>query len=146
MNKKIKIAIIEDDIAIVQMYKTKFESEGYSVETAGDGFTGLDLISAFEPDIVLLDLMMPNMNGLDMLQKLRNQPGGHDTKVVVLTNMGDTESATKVFKMSADDYIVKAEMTPKEVAERVKNLLIKFGIIDPTTIPSSMPLPTSESI
>lgn len=130
MSKKIKIAIIEDDIAIVQMYRTKFETEGYDVETAGDGITGLGLIESFEPDIILLDLMMPNMNGLEMLQKLRNQPGGHEAKVVVLTNMGDTESATKVFKMAADDYIVKAEMTPKQVAERVKTLLVKFGITE----------------
>jgi two-component system, OmpR family, response regulator AdeR len=121
--KKVKVAIIEDDIAIVQMYRTKFENEGYEVATAADGMSGLELLESFEPDIILLDLMMPNMNGLDMLQKLRNQPGGRDAKVVVLTNMGDTETATKVYKMAADDYIVKAEMTPKQVAERVKNLL-----------------------
>lgn len=121
--KKVKVAIIEDDIAIVQMYRTKFETEGYEVATAPDGEAGLELLSTFEPDIILLDLMMPNMNGLDMLQKLRNQPGGRDAKVVVLTNMGDTETATRVYKMAADDYIVKAEMTPKQVAERVKALL-----------------------
>lgn len=124
-DKKIKVAIIEDDIAIVQMYRTKFETEGYEVETAGDGHTGLELIESFEPDIILLDLMMPNMNGLDMLQQLRGMPGGREAKVVVLTNMGDTETATRVFKMAADDYIVKAEMTPKQVAERVKALLSK---------------------
>ncbi len=122
---KTKVAIIEDDIAIVQMYRTKFETEGYDVSTAPDGVSGLELIESFEPDIVLLDLMMPNMNGLDMLSRLRSQPNGRDAKVVVLTNMGDTETATKVFKMAADDYIVKAEMTPKQVAERVKTLLDK---------------------
>lgn len=122
---KVKVAIIEDDIAIVQMYRTKFENEGYEVATAQDGVAGLELLTDFQPDIVLLDLMMPNMNGLDMLSKLRNQPGGRQTKVVVLTNMGDTETATKVYKMAADDYIVKAEMTPKQVAERVKVLLAK---------------------
>jgi DNA-binding response OmpR family regulator len=121
--KKIKVAIIEDDMAIVQMYRTKFENEGYEIATAPDGESGLELLHTYEPDIILLDLMMPNMNGLDMLQKLRNQPGGRDAKVVVLTNMGDTETATRVYKMAADDYIVKAEMTPKQVAERVKNLL-----------------------
>lgn len=125
MSTKAKIAIIEDDMAIVQMYRTKFETEGYDVETAGDGATGLDLIESFSPDVVLLDLMMPGMNGLDMLQKLRNQPGGGEAKVIVLTNMGDTETATKVYKMAADDYIVKAEMTPKQVTERVKALLDK---------------------
>jgi len=125
MSTKIKVAIIEDDIAIVQMYRTKFETEGYDVSTAADGVSGLELIESFEPDIVLLDLMMPNMNGLDMLSRLRSQPNGRNAKVVVLTNMGDTETATKVFKMAADDYIVKAEMTPKQVAERVKALLAK---------------------
>jgi DNA-binding response OmpR family regulator len=123
--KKVKVAIIEDDIAIVQMYRTKFENEGYEVATAPDGVSGLELIDTFAPDIVLLDLMMPNMNGLDMLSRLRSQPNGRDAKVVVLTNMGDTETATKVYKMAADDYIVKAEMTPKQVAERVKVLLDK---------------------
>jgi DNA-binding response OmpR family regulator len=125
MSSKIKVAIIEDDMAIVQMYRTKFESEGYDVATAPDGQAGLDLIEKIEPDIVLLDLMMPNMNGLEMLKQLRSQAGGRDMKVVVLTNMGDTETATKVYKMAADDYIVKAEMTPKQVAERVKALLAK---------------------
>jgi len=123
MSTKAKIAIIEDDIAIVQMYRTKFESSGYTVETAGDGLTGLQLITAFKPDVILLDLMMPNMSGLDMLSNLRRQPGGREAKVVVLTNMGDTETATKVYKMAANDFIVKAEMTPKEVEERVEKLL-----------------------
>lgn len=125
--QKTKVAIIEDDMAIVQMYRTKFENEGYDVATAPDGQAGLELIDSFQPDIVLLDLMMPNMNGLDMLQRLRSQPNGRDAKVVVLTNMGDTETATKVYKMAADDYIVKAEMTPKQVAERVKTLLGNGG-------------------
>jgi two-component system response regulator MprA len=123
--KKVKVAIIEDDIAIVQMYRTKFENEGYDVATAPDGAGGLELIESFDPDIILLDLMMPNMNGLDMLSRLRSQAGGREAKVVVLTNMGDTETATRVYKMAADDYIVKAEMTPKQVAERVKLLLSK---------------------
>jgi len=124
---KTKVAIIEDDMAIVQMYRTKFETEGYDVATAEDGASGLELNDSFSPDIILLDLMMPNMNGLDMLQRLRSQPNGREAKVVVLTNMGDTETATKVYKMAADDYIVKAEMTPKQVAERVKVLLAKGG-------------------
>jgi len=122
-DKKVKVAIIEDDMAIVQMYRTKFETEGYDVATAPDGIAGLQLIEQFKPDIVLLDLMMPNMNGLDMLKTLRSSAEGREAKVVVLTNMGDTETATKVYKMAADDYIVKAEMTPKQVADRVKALL-----------------------
>ncbi len=118
-----KVAIIEDDASIVQMYQIKFQTEGFDVQTAGDGLAGLALIESFQPDIVLLDLMMPYMNGLDMLSKLRSTDVGSKTKVIVLTNMGDTETATRVFKMSANDYIVKAELTPKQVVERVQRLL-----------------------
>lgn len=121
--KQTKIAIIEDDIAVVQMYRLKFEAEGYDVQTAGDGLQGLELVKTFKPDVVLLDLMMPNMGGLQMLDKLRESPETKDTRVIVLTNMGDTETAQKVYKMAATDYIVKAELTPREVAERVKKLL-----------------------
>ena len=122
---KPKVAIIEDDPAIIQMYKLKFETEGYDVQTAGDGLEGLALIETFMPNAVLLDLMMPNMNGMEMLSKLRSMANGREVKVLVLTNMGDTETATKVYKMAADDYIVKAEMTPLQGVERVRNLLKK---------------------
>lgn len=118
-----KVAIIEDDFSIVQMYQLKFQTEGFDVQTAGDGESGLALIDSYKPDIVLLDLMMPNMNGLEMLSKLRSSGEGSKMKVIVLTNMGDTETATRVFKMSANDYIVKAELTPKQVVERVQKLL-----------------------
>lgn len=120
---KPKIAIIEDDIAIVQMYRTKFGDSGYEVETAGDGITGLQLIAGFHPDVILLDLMMPKMNGFEMLSTLRRKPESKNIKVVVLTNMGDTETAAKIYKMGADDYIVKAKMTPKQVEERVHKLV-----------------------
>lgn len=124
-NGKIKIAIIEDDIAIVEMYRTKFEHLGYAVETAGDGKTGIALIEDFKPDVVLLDLMMPNVTGFDLLSELRRNPLIAHTKIIVLTNMGDTETATRVYKMTADDFIVKAESTPQQVADRVKALLAK---------------------
>lgn len=120
---KTKIAIIEDDIAIVQMYRTKFELEGYDVQTAGDGVSGLSLVKESKPEVVLLDLMMPGMGGVDMLSNLKRDPELKDTKVIVLTNMGDTETANKVFKLGATDFIVKAEMTPRQVSEKVKKVL-----------------------
>ena len=121
--KNATIAIIEDDLAIVEMYRTKFEKEGYVVETAGDGKTGMQLIQDVKPDIVLLDLMMPEVTGFDVLTELRRSASGHPFKVIVLTNMGDTETATRVYKMAADDFIVKAESTPSQVLERVETLL-----------------------
>jgi DNA-binding response OmpR family regulator len=125
MATKTKIAVVEDDAAIVQMYRLKFEAEGFEVKTAGDGMAGLKLIDEFNPDIVLLDLMMPGMNGIDVLAHLRKDAKTKDLKVVVLTNMGDAETASKVFAMKATDYIVKAEMTPKEVSQKIKQLLGK---------------------
>lgn len=119
MAKK-KIAIIEDDIAIVQMYRLKFETEGFQVETAGDGAAGLALIKSFQPDVVLLDLMMPIMTGDIMLEKLRREPGGGKVKVIVLTNMGESEAPKAVRDLGVNRFIVKADMTPRDVAEIVK--------------------------
>jgi two-component system response regulator VicR len=120
MTKTTKIAIIEDDQAISQMYRIKFETEGYTVETAENGKTGLQLIDSMRPDIILLDLMMPEMNGDEMLQKLRATPWGKDIKVIILTNMGEQEAPAEIKQLNVRRFIVKAEMTPRQVAEMVK--------------------------
>lgn len=118
-----KVAIVEDDIAIAQMYRIKFESEGYNVETAENGIIGLEMIDDFRPDIVLLDLMMPEMNGDEMLAKLRKLDWAKDLPVIILTNMGESEAPSTLKDLNVDSYIVKAEMTPKQVADLVKTKL-----------------------
>jgi DNA-binding response OmpR family regulator len=118
-----KIAIIEDDQAIAQMYRLKFETEGYQVETAEDGSIGLTLVEHMKPDIVLLDIMMPVMAGDEMLEKLRATTWGKDVKVIILTNMGEQEAPEKIKKLGVSAFIVKAEMTPRQVAELVKTTL-----------------------
>ena len=118
-----KVAIIEDDIAISQMYRLKFETEGYEVQTADNGKVGLELIEAFSPDIVLLDLMMPEMTGDEMLIELRKKPWGKDVLVIILTNMGEEEAPVSLKSLHVHSFIVKAEMTPRQVAERVKAAL-----------------------
>lgn len=123
MAAKPKITVVEDDVAIVQMYRMKFEDEGYDVTTAGDGQAGLKVVEEFEPDILLLDLMMPIMDGAEMLKKLRAQPWGKNTKVIVLTNMGESEVSPEIRKLGVVDFIVKADMTPKQVADRVSQIL-----------------------
>ena len=115
-----KIAIIEDDQAISQMYLFKFEAEGYIVETAGNGKLGLELAEHMKPDIILLDLMMPEMNGDEMLEKLRATDWGKGIKVVVLTNKGEQEIPEKVKQLGVEAVILKADMTPRQVAELVK--------------------------
>lgn len=118
-----KIAIVEDDQAISQMYRMKFEQEGYSVETAENGKLGLELSEKMKPDIILLDLMMPEMNGDKMLELLRKKAWGKNTKVVILTNMGEQEIPEDVKKLGVSAVVLKADMTPRQVAELVKKQL-----------------------
>jgi DNA-binding response OmpR family regulator len=118
-----KIAIIEDDAAISQMYRIKFETEGYDVDTAENGKLGLELIDKMKPDMVLLDLMMPEMNGDEMLQKLRKTAFGSDVKVIILTNMGESEAPAIIKELGVLAFIVKANMTPRQVADLVKKHL-----------------------
>jgi DNA-binding response OmpR family regulator len=118
-----KVAIVEDDIAISQMYRIKFEAEGYEVETAENGRLGLELAEQMKPDIILLDLMMPEMNGDEMLTKLRKTSWGKNIKVVVLTNMGEQEIPDEVKQLGVVAVILKADMTPRQVAELVKKQL-----------------------
>jgi DNA-binding response OmpR family regulator len=117
----VKVAIIEDDQAISQMYRIKFESEGYNVDTAENGKLGLELCEKMVPDIILLDLMMPEMNGDEMLALLRKSTWGAKIKVVILTNMGEQEIPEGVKELGVSAIILKADMTPRQVAELVKN-------------------------
>jgi DNA-binding response OmpR family regulator len=120
-----KVAIIEDDAAISQMYRIKFEAEGYQVETAENGKLGLELAEAMRPDIILLDLMMPVMTGEEMLAALRKSDWGKDIRVIILTNRGEQEIPPEVKELGVDALILKAAMTPRQVAELVKTHLAK---------------------
>jgi DNA-binding response OmpR family regulator len=118
-----KIAIIEDDEAISQMYRLKFEAEGYKVETAENGKLGLELAQKMQPNIILLDLMMPVMSGEEMLAKLRATDWGKNIKVIILTNRGEQEIPPEVQNLGVSALILKANMTPRQVAELVKSKL-----------------------
>lgn len=118
-----KVAIIEDDEAISQMYRIKFEGEGYQVETAENGKLGLELCQEMRPDIVLLDLMMPIMTGEEMLAKMRKTPWGKKIRVIILTNRGEQEIPPEVKELGVDAIILKAAMTPRQVAQLVQERL-----------------------
>ena len=118
-----KIAIIEDDAAIAQMYRMKFEAEGFTVETAENGRLGLALAQEMMPDVILLDLMMPEMNGDEMLSQMRSTDWGKDIKVIILTNMGEQEAPESLKTLNVSAFIVKADMTPRQVAELVEQYI-----------------------
>ncbi len=117
------IAIIEDDQAISQMYRFKFEAEDFTVQTAENGKLGLELIQKMKPNIILLDLMMPEMTGDEVLAKMRASDWGKDIKVIILTNMGEQEIPENVKKLGVSGIILKANMTPRQVADLVKKNL-----------------------
>lgn len=118
-----KIAIIEDDAAISQMYRMKFEATGFDVELADNGERGIALVESFQPDIILLDLQMPQMNGDEALMEIRTHDWGKDIPVIILTNLGEEEAPKTLKTLGVHSYIVKADLTPRQVVDRVKEAL-----------------------
>ena len=118
-----KIAIIEDDSVISQMYRMKFEADGFDVQLANDGKKGVALVEHFAPDLILLDLQMPDMTGDEALKSIRKAPWGAHIPVIILTNLGEEEAPKGIRALGIHSYIVKAELTPRQVVQRVKDAL-----------------------
>jgi DNA-binding response OmpR family regulator len=118
-----KIAVIEDEIPIRELYSAKLSLSGYEVRTAKNGREGLTLVKDFQPDLILLDIRMPEMNGDQMLLKMREQDWGADIRVVILTNLSKDEAPSVLRFLNVDRYIVKAHHTPKQIVEIVEEIL-----------------------
>ena len=118
-----KIAIIEDDSVISQMYRMKFEADGFDVQLANNGKSGVALVETFLPDIILLDLQMPERNGVEALEIIRKNDWGKNIPVIILTNLGEEESPKQLRALGIHSYIVKANLTPRQVVQRVKEAL-----------------------
>ena len=119
----IRIAIIENDPTISQMYRMKFEADGFDVRLAANGAIGVHLVNVFRPDIVLLDLQMPEMDGVEALQHIRSTDYGQAMPVIVLTNLGEEEAPPQLKDLGVHSYIVKANLTPRQVVAHVKAAL-----------------------
>jgi len=119
------ILVVEDDQLLSQAYHLILEYEGHSVRVAANGQEALDMVDELEPDIILLDLLMPEMTGLEFLKKFR-QPKKHPhTTVVILSNLGDEAEIQKSLELGAYKYIVKAQATPLQLSLLVNNLIDK---------------------
>ena len=105
------------------MYRMKFEADGFEVELADNGTRGVALVESFSPDIILLDLGMPEMSGEEVLTAIRKENWGKDIPVIILTNLGEEESPKTLRALGIHSYIVKADLTPREVVSRVKEAL-----------------------
>ena len=120
---KTKVAIIEDDLPILQLYRSKFEAAGYDVQTATDGQNGFDLLVSYQPNVILLDLMMPRVNGLELLDRIKHDDRINPDAVVVLTNVSYMEMAERMRGLPVTEYLVKANLTPNQVVTRVTEIL-----------------------
>lgn len=122
-NNKKKILVIEDDQAISIMYKGKLESDGFSVLTAINGADGLELAKKEGPDLIMLDIILPQLDGFSVLAELKKDSKTKGIPVIMLTNLGTDEDKAKGEKMGAVDYFVKANMTPSQISEKIKKYL-----------------------
>ena len=121
-----KILIIEDDPLMSRMYQKIFNFEGYEVVMAVYGQEGLDKARISNPTILLLDIMMPKMNGIQVLEKLKTDPQTKKIPVIMLTNLAGMQDADAALSKGAVKYIVKSEHEPKEVAKMVKEILAGY--------------------
>ncbi len=123
----IKILLVEDDSFLVEMYTTKFELEGFDVVTAEDGARGIELAQSENPDIILLDILMPKMDGFEVLDALKKNSKTKDIPVVLLTNLGQKDDVKKGFEKGAVGYLIKAHFMPSEVVDKIKAILDEHG-------------------
>lgn len=118
-----RIAVIEDDLSLRQLYEFKLSISGFDVRTAANGAEGLLLAEDFDPHLVLLDLRMPVMSGDEMLERLRSEDWGASMRIVVMTNISKDEAPQSLRFLGVDRYIVKAHYTPSQVVDVVREVL-----------------------
>ncbi|HBM45710.1 MAG: Two component transcriptional regulator, winged helix family [Parcubacteria group bacterium GW2011_GWF2_38_76] len=124
--KKNKVLLVDDDPLIIRMYEYRLRHDGYEVLLAFDGEKAVIEAKAQLPDIILLDLMMPKMNGVETLKFLKKEPDTKNIPVIILTNLGDDPSYVNLTKeMGANDYLVKSEMSLKDLTQRVGSIIEK---------------------
>ena len=121
-----KVLLIEDDLILSEMYQSKLDKEGFEVITANDGEKGLAIALQVHPEIVLLDLLMPKMDGMTLMKKLRENPWGKNVPIIILTNLNINEKISQGIREDHPTYFfMKTEITPKDVVDRVREVLNK---------------------
>ena len=118
-----KILIVEDDTFISRMYEAKLSSLGYQVKIAENGQDGLRLIKEWLPDLVLLDLILPILDGFEFLKQIKADNNLKNIPIIVLSNLDQKENIEKGISLGASDYIIKAQFTPSEVVEKIEKCL-----------------------
>lgn len=120
---KIKVLIVDDDAFLSGIYATKLELEGFAVVSARDGEEGLKAALKEKPDLILLDVLMPKLDGFEVLKRLKADDSVKDTPVIMLTNLGQKEDVEKGLSDGAVDYLIKAHFVPAEAVAKIKKVL-----------------------
>lgn len=117
------VLLVEDNDFIRNMYQLKLAKSGLTVVEAADGTMALEKLRTFKPDLILLDLMMPNVSGIDVLKELNKQSVVPDLPVIVLTNVMNPATVNEAKELGARDYIIKTDLTPSQVVDKLKPYL-----------------------
>ena len=120
-----KILLVEDDNALIDIYTIIFTKYNFTIEVAENGQECLDKVKDFQPDLILLDIMMPVMNGLQVLEKLKQDPQTNNIPVIMLSNIAETKEETKAIDLGALQYLVKSQYLPNEIVNIVKEALTR---------------------
>jgi DNA-binding response OmpR family regulator len=118
-----KILIIEDEKFLLEMYDMRLKKAGFEVLTASEGKSGIHLACEQKPDLIVLDIVMPEMSGYEVLRMLKKDPDTRHIPVLVFSNLGQDEEISKGLDLGADDYIVKTEVTPTQLVDKINKVL-----------------------
>lgn len=118
-----KILVVEDEEPLYKALESKFVSEGYNILVANNGIEGLDLIEKEKPDLVLLDIVMPKMDGITMLKELRKKDWGKDVSVIILSNLSEAEKTEELMYQGVSDYLIKTDWKIDDVVKKVKEII-----------------------
>lgn len=140
-----KVMIIEDEAFIAEIYARELTKAGFTVKTASDGVSGLEELNKDSFDILLLDILLPNMHGLEVLKQWKSKNPKSTMKVLLLTNLGQDEVIQEAFKLGANGYLIKASYTPKQVVNIVSSILNGTPFQGtPQTPPIPAPVPAQQ--
>lgn len=122
---KKKILIVEDDKSLREMYQLRLSINGYDVIEAKDGEEGLDMAIKERPDLIMLDIMMPKMSGMDVLDIIKSTPETKNIPVILLTALNEDSVRSKGLVYGAEDYLVKSQTMPGKVVEKIEEVLAR---------------------
>ena len=119
--EKIKVLLIEDEKEVAELYKLKLTLDGYEVITAENGQEGLDKANSYRPELIFLDIKMPEMDGFEVLKKLRATARTKDIPVVILSNFDEQDLIEKGLTLGANEYLIKSQFTPEDISNKIKS-------------------------